>query len=40
MYVTGSQEPHLDSIGLSYVIKKIYDKHKVIWWDRINARKP
>jgi hypothetical protein len=35
MYVTSSQEPHLDSIGLGYTVKQIYDKHKVIWWDRI-----
>jgi len=25
-------------LGLGYTIKKIYDKHKAIWWARINAR--
>jgi hypothetical protein len=25
-------------LGLGYTIKQIYDKHKVIWWARINAR--
>jgi len=25
-------------LGLSYTIKQIYDKHKVIWWDRVNVR--
>jgi hypothetical protein len=25
-------------LGLGYTIKQIYDKHKVIWWDRINVR--
>jgi hypothetical protein len=24
-------------LGLGYTIKQIYDKHKVIWWVRINA---
>jgi hypothetical protein len=26
-------------LGLGYTIKQIYDKHKVIWWERINVRK-
>ncbi len=25
-------------LGLSYTIKQIYEKHKAIWWARINAR--
>jgi hypothetical protein len=25
-------------LGLGYTIKQIYDKHKAIWWARINAR--
>jgi hypothetical protein len=25
-------------LGLGYTIKQIYDKHKAIWWVRINAR--
>jgi len=25
-------------LGLGYIIKQIYDKHKAIWWARINAR--
>jgi hypothetical protein len=25
-------------LGLGYIIKQIYDKHKVIWWARINVR--
>jgi hypothetical protein len=25
-------------LGLGYIIKQIYDKHKVIWWGRINVR--
>jgi hypothetical protein len=24
-------------LGLGYTIKQIYDKHKVIWWARINV---
>jgi hypothetical protein len=24
-------------LGLSYIVKQIYDKHKTIWWARINA---
>jgi hypothetical protein len=24
-------------LGLGYTIKQIYDKHKAIWWARINA---
>jgi len=24
-------------LGLGYTIKQIYDKHKAIWWPRINA---
>jgi len=24
-------------LGLGYTVKQIYDKHKVIWWARINA---
>jgi len=24
-------------LGLSYTVKQIYDKHKVIWWARINV---
>jgi len=24
-------------LGLSYTVKQIYDKHKAIWWARINA---
>jgi hypothetical protein len=25
-------------LGLGYIIKQIYDKHKAIWWARINVR--
>ncbi len=25
-------------LGLGYTIKQIYDKHKAIWWAKINAR--
>jgi hypothetical protein len=25
-------------LGLGYTIKQIYDKHKAIWWARINVR--
>jgi hypothetical protein len=25
-------------LGLGYIVKQIYDKHKAIWWARINAR--
>jgi hypothetical protein len=25
--------------GLGYTVKQIYDKHKAIWWARINVRK-
>jgi hypothetical protein len=25
-------------LGLGYTIKQIYDKHKLIWWARINVR--
>jgi hypothetical protein len=25
-------------LDLGYIIKQIYDKHKVIWWARINAK--
>jgi len=25
-------------LGLGYTVKQIYDKHKAIWWARINAR--
>jgi len=25
-------------LGLSYTSKQIYDKHKAIWWDKINAK--
>jgi len=24
-------------LGLRYIVKQIYDRHKVIWWDRINV---
>ncbi len=24
-------------MGLGYIVKQIYDKHKVIWWAKINA---
>jgi hypothetical protein len=24
-------------LGLNYIIKQIYDKHKEIWWDKINT---
>jgi hypothetical protein len=24
-------------LGLGYTVKQIYDKHKAIWWARINA---
>jgi hypothetical protein len=24
-------------LGLSYIVKYIYDNHKAIWWARINA---
>jgi hypothetical protein len=24
-------------LGLGYIVKQIYDKHKAIWWARINA---
>jgi hypothetical protein len=23
-------------LGLDYIVKQIYDKHKKIWWDKIN----
>jgi hypothetical protein len=26
-------------LGLGYTIKQMYDKHKAIWWARINAEK-
>jgi hypothetical protein len=26
-------------LGLGYTVMQIYDKHKAIWWARINARK-
>jgi len=26
-------------LGLGYIVKQIYDKHKAIWWARINAGK-
>jgi hypothetical protein len=26
-------------MGLGYIVKQIYDKPKVIWWDRINVGK-
>jgi hypothetical protein len=26
-------------LGLCYIVKQIYDKHKAIWWARINAGK-
>ncbi len=26
-------------LGLDYTVKQIYDKHKAIWWARINAGK-
>jgi hypothetical protein len=29
----------LDPIGLGYTIEQIYDKHKAIWWARIDVRK-
>jgi len=25
-------------LGLGYTIKQIYDKHKVIWWDKVNVK--
>jgi len=25
--------------GLGYIVKQIYDKHKAIWWTKINAGK-
>jgi hypothetical protein len=25
-------------LGLNYTVKQIYDKHKAIWWARINVR--
>jgi len=25
-------------LGLGYILKQIYDKHKAIWWAKINAR--
>ncbi len=25
-------------LGLGYTIKQIHDKHKAIWWARINAK--
>jgi len=31
-------EDHIwTQLGLGYTVKQIYDKHKVIWWARINA---
>jgi hypothetical protein len=24
-------------LGLGYIVKQIYDKHKAIWWARINV---
>jgi hypothetical protein len=26
-------------MGLGYIVKQIYDKHKAIWWAKIKARK-
>jgi hypothetical protein len=26
-------------LGLGYIVKQVYDKHKAIWWANINARK-
>ncbi len=26
-------------LGLDYIIKQIYDKHKEIWWDKVNTWK-
>jgi hypothetical protein len=26
-------------LGLGYIVKQIYDKHKVIWWVKINVGK-
>jgi hypothetical protein len=32
-------EDHIwTQLGLSYIVKQIYDKHKAIWWARINAK--
>ncbi len=28
----------LTQLGLGYTIKQIYDKHKAIWWAKINVR--
>jgi len=25
-------------LGLGYIVKQIYHKHKAIWWTRINAK--
>jgi hypothetical protein len=25
-------------LGLGYIVKKIYDKHKEIWWAKINPK--
>jgi hypothetical protein len=25
-------------LGVGYTVKQIYDKHKAIWWAKINAR--
>jgi hypothetical protein len=27
-------------LGLGYIVKQIYDKPKMIWWDRVNVGKP
>jgi hypothetical protein len=27
-----------NQLGLGYTIEQIYDKHKAIWWAKINAK--
>jgi hypothetical protein len=40
LWVSQAFKDHIwAQLGLVYTIKQIYDKHKEIWWDRINAFK-
>jgi hypothetical protein len=40
MYVTKVQGLHMSQLGLRYIMKQIYEKHKAIWWALINAEEP
>jgi hypothetical protein len=39
MHVTSIKGPHWAQQSLGYVTKQIYDKHKTIWWERVNLNK-